>query len=457
MGVLWPDDMAADVEVRRDAVEKAVAIWGSPAGKSRLAPKLAKLLPEHTTYAEPFAGSAAMLFNKPAAKVEALNDLDPEIADAFATIQALTPRDLEHLASLEWTSGRETWATLAKLDPANLTPVERLHRFLYLAKFSYGRHRGKSFDPGLNGKSTMVVDKLPRYIERLAGVKVSAGDYAATIKRYDSPTTAFYLDPPYVGTDGGVGEAAFDEARFADVLATIKGKFLLTYGTTGELPKMLKAAGYHIRKLTADRTISTGPGGAESAQGMTTLVVTNYAMTTKANEIDGSIPLGDGYHLDTMEGEAMPADKHATLKQVAADEAARVCQIHKYAVTPGAEGEPELRIVYGEVLVPEDVDAQGDIYSHAVVRDAAWGYLSRFGRGSGMGRQHDAENLLTVDEVELLESYLAPVDFDLNGRAIKAGTWLMCWRILDDALWAAVKAGEVTGFSIGGLAAKEPA
>lgn len=455
--MLWPDDLAADLAAKREAVEKAVAIWGSPAGKSRLAPKLAPLLPEHATYVEPFAGSAAVLFNKPAAKVEALNDLDSEIADAFATIQGLTPGDLEHLASLDWTSDRDTWATLAKLNTANLRPVERLHRFLYLAKFSFGRHRGKSYDPGLNGKSTMVVEKLPRYIERLAGVKVSAGDYADAIKRYDSPTTVFYLDPPYAGTNGGVGEAVFDEARFADVLASIKGKFLLTYGSGGELPAMLKAAGYKIRKLTTARTISTGAGGAEVAESATTLVVTNYVVSAKAAEVDGSIGLGDGLTLNEWEGPPMPAEKHTAIKQVAAEAAARTYQIRKYTANPGADGEPDLRVVIGEVLVPEEVDAQGEIYSHEVVRDAAWGYLSRFGRGSGQGRQHNTDALLTADEVELIESYIAPVDFAMNGRAIKQGTWMMGWRILDDALWADIKAGKVTGFSIGGLAAHEPA
>ena len=34
-------------------------IWGSPAGKKRLAERLVALLPAHKTYVEPFAGSAA--------------------------------------------------------------------------------------------------------------------------------------------------------------------------------------------------------------------------------------------------------------------------------------------------------------------------------------------------------------------------------------------------------------
>lgn len=39
-------------------------IWGSPAGKKRLAKRLVALLPAHRTYVEPFVGSGAVLFAK---------------------------------------------------------------------------------------------------------------------------------------------------------------------------------------------------------------------------------------------------------------------------------------------------------------------------------------------------------------------------------------------------------
>ncbi|HMA91250.1 MAG TPA: DNA adenine methylase, partial [Polyangiaceae bacterium] len=41
-------------------VEKT--LWGSPAGKKRIAARLVRMLPAHKTYVEPFAGSAAVLF-----------------------------------------------------------------------------------------------------------------------------------------------------------------------------------------------------------------------------------------------------------------------------------------------------------------------------------------------------------------------------------------------------------
>ena len=42
-----------------------------------------------------------------------------------------------------------------------------------------------------------------------------------------------------------------------------------------------------------------------------------------------------------------------------------------------------------------------------------------------------------------------------DGEKVAAGSWLMTVRIHDDALWAAVKAGKYTGFSIRGTAIRE--
>lgn len=108
----------------------------------------------------------------------------------------------------------------------------------------------------------------------------------------------------------------------------------------------------------------------------------------------------------------------------------------------------EEKTVTGVVLEPETVDAQLDIYSAKVIRDAAEGFLARYNRATKLGLQHKKFNR----KFELLQSFIAPSDFVLGGKIIKAGSWVMKVRVLDAAIWKLVKEGKIKGFSIGGKA-----
>lgn len=112
--------------------------------------------------------------------------------------------------------------------------------------------------------------------------------------------------------------------------------------------------------------------------------------------------------------------------------------------------ESEERFVLGVVLEPETVDLQGDVYSAGEVRKAAHAWMAYFQEA---GIQHERS---AGGRVQILESYLAPVDFEIGGQQVKAGTWLLGVRVVDDILWSRVKAGEFTGFSIGGYAVSTP-
>jgi hypothetical protein len=116
-----------------------------------------------------------------------------------------------------------------------------------------------------------------------------------------------------------------------------------------------------------------------------------------------------------------------------------------------AEAAPaaEERTVMGIVLEPDITDSQGHTYDVATVRKAAHDYLVHF-RNSGI--QHER---LANGRIEVLESYLAPAPMNINGVEVKPGTWIMVMRIADEALWAEVKAGKFTGFSIGGVGREE--
>lgn len=107
----------------------------------------------------------------------------------------------------------------------------------------------------------------------------------------------------------------------------------------------------------------------------------------------------------------------------------------------------EERIVYGEVLIPNEEDAHGDWYDEDAVREAAHRFMEHSMR---VGYMH--QRTLPTNQARVLESFIAPVDMVLMGRTIKAGTWVMAGRIEDDGLWKAILAGEITGWSIEGTA-----
>lgn len=60
---------------------------------------------------------------------------------------------------------------------------------------------------------------------------VEQQDFERCIRQCDSPSTLFYIDPPYVGTEGYYkgGFQTADHARLADLLAGLQGRAVLSY------------------------------------------------------------------------------------------------------------------------------------------------------------------------------------------------------------------------------------
>jgi len=110
----------------------------------------------------------------------------------------------------------------------------------------------------------------------------------------------------------------------------------------------------------------------------------------------------------------------------------------------------EERYVMGIVLEPDTVDSQGDIYSKEEVRKAAHRFMQEYRQ---LGKQHSE---IVTGKLVILESWVAPTEFALGDETVKDGTWLMGIRVVDDALWSSTKKGDFTGFSIGGIAYREP-
>jgi D12 class N6 adenine-specific DNA methyltransferase len=72
-------------------MKTTVRKWRSPVkthgGKSYLARSIIRLMPEHSTYVEPFAGGLSVLLNKPPAVLDVANDADASLMRFWRTFQ----------------------------------------------------------------------------------------------------------------------------------------------------------------------------------------------------------------------------------------------------------------------------------------------------------------------------------------------------------------------------------
>jgi DNA adenine methylase len=293
-------------------------------GKTRFAKKLISVMPDHKTYVEVFAGSAALLFAKEPTGVEVINDLhsglvnfyrvirDPGKFRKFGRLINLTPFSRQEFAFC-----RDTWAYCED-------DVERAYRWFVMIRQSYGsvgRSFGRCIKDGRNGVATNVkaylsaISRLPEIHNRLNGVQVDMLDFREAIAKYDAPTTLFYLDPPYVHStrkskayDHEMSDQ--DHEALMDILLSIEGNAILS-GYANPIYERLEEAGWtridHMTSCpTANRYYSEGNGSSRRTKEDNKRVESvwlNYDVPAACNEaphsptptvVSAGIPLSAG-------------------------------------------------------------------------------------------------------------------------------------------------------------------
>ena len=231
-------------------------------GKNRIAKKIIEILPEHTTYVEPFAGGAQIFFHKEPSSVEVLNDRFGEIVNFFRVCQSHYEELLRYLKYL--VASRDWFDIFEKQNPDCLTDIQRAARFFYLQKNAFGGlvvHRNYHYC--VSRPSNFNPDNLPQLIEntskRLRKVQIENLPYEEILRRYDRPKTLFYLDPPYWGRKlyrFNFGEADF--VQLEERLSEIKGKFLLSLNDLPEVRTLFRK--YHLREIELHYTTQREAG-----------------------------------------------------------------------------------------------------------------------------------------------------------------------------------------------------
>lgn len=111
--------------------------------------------------------------------------------------------------------------------------------------------------------------------------------------------------------------------------------------------------------------------------------------------------------------------------------------------------------LYCVVMEPETEDLQGDVTSADEIEKAAHQYLldSRI-----VGDSHRKDGRGTIFEVDagVVESFIAPLDYEVGGEKILKGSWVLAIKVYDTEVWKSIEAGEITGVSIGGFGERLP-
>jgi DNA adenine methylase len=244
-------------------------------GKNRVAKKIIALIPEHTCYCEPFSGGAQVFFHKEPSKVELLNDLNEDI---FNFLRICQQHHEELVKYLHYCIVSRRWFTLfEKTPPEVLTDVQRAARFFFLQKNCYGglivrRNFSASVQDGSNYNPEALPVLLRKAHERLLHVQLECLPYEDILRKYDRPTTFFYLDPPYFNRP--YYKFNFTEKDYVDMaerLKGLRGKFLLSLNDVPEIRRIFGK--FEIRPL-----VMTYSSQRKAGRKYQELLIANYKL-----------------------------------------------------------------------------------------------------------------------------------------------------------------------------------
>ncbi|WP_394789165.1 DNA adenine methylase [Rhodoferax sp.] len=226
-------------------------------GKRRLVPEILPWFEPHTCYVEPFAGAAALLFNKQPSKVEVLNDINADLVNLYRVVRHHLE---EFIRQFKWAlTSRKLFEWTQTTPPETLTDIQRAARFFYLQRLAFGaKVDGQTFGVATTSSQalnfTRIEDDLSVAHMRLSRVVVEHMDWEACMKRYDRPHTLFYCDPPYWDTAGyGVGFGLDQYDKLAELMRSMDGKAIVS---VNDIPEMRKAfKGLTMRRLKIKYTV----------------------------------------------------------------------------------------------------------------------------------------------------------------------------------------------------------
>lgn len=219
-------------------------ILGYYGGKSRIAREIVPhiwAIP-HDIYVEPFCGGCAILYAKGYKPVtnqshyrEVINDKNNCLI-TFWRVARENPDELERWIKLTPYSQAEYRRAISIYkNPSQYSDIEIAWAVYLQCNMSFSKKIGGGWafnKSSKNSTQTWINSslRLPECFERLKKVFISSEDALECIKRWDSPKTLLYLDPPYVGTNQGhySGYSADDYQSLCNTLDNCQSSYILS-------------------------------------------------------------------------------------------------------------------------------------------------------------------------------------------------------------------------------------
>jgi DNA adenine methylase len=218
-------------------------------GKHFSASRIVAAFPAHNqyqTYIDVFGGAAHVLLRKPLFRrhLEVYNDLDGELVNFWMCCRD-KPDELEaRVETLPYS--RELyhrWQAELEKDQRvdHAWNVERAARWFYLMRSGFGGKTtyGWGYEKKNQRKRSVNAFRSATALfqaisERFHLVQIDCRDFETIIKTYDSPTSLFYCDPPYIGYEkyySGTPQSftEHDHRRLAALLQQVQGMVALSY------------------------------------------------------------------------------------------------------------------------------------------------------------------------------------------------------------------------------------
>lgn len=184
---------------------KTNAVLKYPGSKWRIAKWIISHFPEHHSYLEPYAGSLAVLFNKPLSNIETVNDLNLDVVNFFRCIREDSDRLAKIIEATPYS--RNEYDSIYCADVTD--DYEKARQFLVKCWQGHG-YRVNQYKVGwkndVQGREKAYAmrhwnelsDRILLAAERLKQVQVECMPAVELIKRFKFPGVLIYADPPYL-------------------------------------------------------------------------------------------------------------------------------------------------------------------------------------------------------------------------------------------------------------------